>query len=271
MSDLLDLIAAGLERPRPLPEQVYKQLSAQHGVGRDEAARFLAEELPKLEDFEVDLALSALFTPTLADQAPVAAYLVDRAVPAAEWPELIRQLAGRPCRASLGLDGEVTVVVPLREVLVDRYVRRLRLEGSVDPGVLGIIQSLAPERERAVLLAVARRAAWETPGRGEILRRHLARLAGEDRPLAAEAADLLRLVEAYQPADAGQLLGWLPAWREAIRKQIEESDRPSPFFNERVEELHGHGRDQRGAARETRRRKQTELGLLERLAVTLSS
>lgn len=271
MSALLELIAAGLERPRPLSELVYKHLSAQHGIGRDEAARFLQEELPKLEDFEVDLALSSVFTPTLADQAPIAGYLVDQRVPEDQWPALIRQLVERPCRAALGLDGEVTVILPLPEVLVERYVRRLRLDGTVPPEVLGLIQSLAPERERAVLLAVARRAAWESPGRLAILQRHLARLAGEDRPLAAEAAELLRLVETYQPSDAAQLLGWLPSWREAIRKQIEDADRPSPFFNERVEELHGHGRDQRGAATEIQRRKRAELELLERLAVTLAS
>lgn len=271
MTALLDLLAAGLERPRPLSEQVYKQLSAQHGIGRDEAARFLEEELPKLEDFEVDLALSAVFTPTLADQAPVAGYLVDQRVPEAEWPGLIRHLVERPCRAALGLDGDVLVSVPLREVLVERYVRRLRLDGTVDPEVLGIIRSLAPERERAMLLAVARRAVWESPGRLAILQRHLARFAGEDRPLAGEAAELLRLVETYQPADAAQLLGWLPSWREAIRKQIEDADQPSPFFNERVQELHGLGRDQRGAAVEIQRRKRAELELLERLAVTLSN
>lgn len=271
MSALLDLIAAGLERPRPLPELVYKHLSAQHGIARDEVARFLQENLPQLEDYEVDLALSAVFTPTLVDQAPIAGYLVDQRLPEEEWPGLIRQLMARPCRAALGLDGEVTVSIPLREVLVERYVRRLRLDGTVDPGVLDLIRSLAPERERSMLLAVARRAVWESPGRLDILRRHLARFAGEDRPLAPEAADLLRLVETYQPTDAAQLLGWLPTWREAVRKQIEDADHPSPFFNERVQELHGLGRDQRGAATETQRRKRAEMELLERLAVTLSS
>ena len=52
MSSLLETLAAELRA------QVANHLSGTHGIDRDAIGPFLADELPKLEDYEIDLALS---------------------------------------------------------------------------------------------------------------------------------------------------------------------------------------------------------------------
>ena len=72
MTPLLPMLAAELEKPRPLPPQVIKHLAGTYGVSRDGVSEFLLTQLGTLEDYEIDLVLSPAFTPTLSDQAVVA-------------------------------------------------------------------------------------------------------------------------------------------------------------------------------------------------------
>src|SRR6187402_1473426 len=71
MSPLLECLARELERPRAVTEQVTKHLTETYEVRREDLGGFLVNELPRLEDYEIDLALAPLFTPTLAEQAVV--------------------------------------------------------------------------------------------------------------------------------------------------------------------------------------------------------
>src|SRR5262245_53605570 len=61
MQTLLATLAAELERPRPVSSQVIKHLTATYAVEREAIGTFLAQELSKLEDYEIDLILSPLF------------------------------------------------------------------------------------------------------------------------------------------------------------------------------------------------------------------
>ena len=72
---LIETLAAELEHPRPLPAQVVNHLSGTYSIDRTAIGPFLVNELPKLEDYEVDLILSPLFTPTLSEQIPGAELL----------------------------------------------------------------------------------------------------------------------------------------------------------------------------------------------------
>src|SRR5262245_32975268 len=165
MADLLVLLAAELERPRPLTRQVIQHLAGTYGLGRDALGAFLQTELAGLEDYEVDLILSPLFTPVLADQAVFAELLGADAVPASDWPTLIQQLVSRPIRAQLVTEDEVVHPVALREVTIERYVRRLRLNAVLPVPLFNLLEHLAPPRDRSLLLAVCRRAIWESEPR----------------------------------------------------------------------------------------------------------
>lgn len=267
MSPLLETLAAGLERSRPITTQVARHISEAHAVTRENIGGFLSEELPKLEDYEVDLVLAPLFTPTLQDQAPVAELLGKTSIALSQWPELVQQLVRRPTIAPLVTEDGAAQAVPLREVTIERFVHRLRLDGTMADEVCELIDNLPQASDRAWLKAIARRAIWDRPDRCEILARYLkATRAAFHRE---DAAALLKLVETYEPANIPELLAQIPHWQQVLRQEI-NAPGGKPFFNERVEELHGGGRDQRRPDDRRVTAQLAEQAFLERLQQTLT-
>jgi hypothetical protein len=267
---LLEALVTELERPRELTAQVMNHLAGTYGLTRDRIGTFLTVEMSGLEDYEVDLILSPLFTPGLRDQAVFAELLGQESVPAGQWPGLIQQLAKLPARARLvSADGQ-THTVPLREVTLERYVHRLRLDATIPPPLFELIQHLPPAADRPLLMAVARRAVWQNEARRELLVHYLSATAGREDFRLDDALQLLKLVETYEPTNRQDLLGRIPHWQQVLRQAIHEAAGPRPFFNERVEELHGGGRDQRrqDLARVTAR--EEELNFLGRLQRVLA-
>jgi hypothetical protein len=271
VSNLLEALAAALERPRAITAQVIHHLVSTHGIGRDQIGAFLAGELPKLEDYEIDLILSPLFTPTLKDQSVFAEGLGRESVPRTEWPGLVQQLAGRPTRAQLVTDDGQTHVVPLREVTIERFVHRLRLDGTIPGPLFEAINHLAPAADRPLLKAIARRAVWEEAGRRQILVAYLTTAASGEAYRLADAVDLLKLTETYEPADVGDLLARIPHWQQVLLQEINEATGPKPFFNERVQEMHGGGRDQRRQDHSRVSAMENERAFLDRLQRVLAS
>lgn len=270
MTILIETLAAELERPRAVSAQVTNHLIGTYGISREAVGDFFVNELPRLEDYEIDLILSPLFTPTLKDQAVFAELLGSDSVPASEWPELVRQLGSRPARATLlGEDG-VKRTFPLREVTLERYVHRLRLDGTIHEPPAKLVNAANPPADRPMLKAVARRAVWEDESRRAILVRHLtATPTGGDVSI-DDVVGLLKLVETYQPGNVAELLSQIPHWRRVVQQEISNASAPKPFFNERVQELHGGGRDQRRQEQPRIIAKENELAFLERLHLALS-
>ena len=262
MTPLLETIATAMERPREVTPQVAKHLADAHGVAREQVGVFLETELPKLEDYEVDLILASLFTPTLSDQVAVAELLNTESVPTTQWPDLVRALVARPTCAPLRTEDGVGHQIPLRDVVVERFVNRLRLDGTIAPDVFRLIGSLPQAGDRALLKAVARRLVWEQPNRREILVRYLNAVG--DSFHTDDAVELLKLLETYEPANLAELLAQIPHWQQVLRQEINDAG-AKPFFNERVEELHGGGRDQRRQDNGRVAAKESELAFLERL------
>lgn len=267
--DLLNALATELERQRPLPAQVVKHLSGTHGVERDGIGDFLEHKLPALEDYEIDLALAPVFTPGLADQAIFAELLGPRSVPTHEWPALVRALEERPVTARLVTEDGKVHDVRLRDVSIERFVHRLRLNGTISPALLALISQRVPAEKQPAIKAIARRAVWEPASREPLLERFLERSDAAAGDWTEDAARLLRMVETYEPADISDLLGRIPHWEQVLRHEISGAGGPKPFFNERVLELHGGGRDQRSRASTSPQ--QQELEFLARLRTWLGA
>ena len=108
MLHLLETLAAELERPRAVTVQVVDHVLGTYSIDRDALGSFLSTELSKLEDYEIDLILSPLFTPTLQEQAVFAELLGEERVPPQQWPALVQQLVSRPTRARIVTeDGQI--------------------------------------------------------------------------------------------------------------------------------------------------------------------
>ena len=264
VSTLLESIARELERPREVSLQVVDHLIGTYGLDRDAIGPFLLKELPALEDYEIDLILSPLFTPTLRDQAIFAELLGRESVPQGEWPDLIRQLIDRPTHAQLVTEDQQTHSVRLREVTIERYVHRLRLDAKIAEPLFKLISHFPSAADRPLLKAIARRAIWQNDLREQILIRYLLN-TNPERFDSSDSIALLKLMETYEPADSSELLKLIPHWQQMLRQEINEGTGTRPFFNERVEELHGGGRDQRRRDNTRLSAKENEQAFLERL------
>lgn len=268
-AQLITALAAELERARPLPAQVTKHISGTYGTERDVIGAFLVDELPKLEDYEIDLILSPAFTPVLRDQAIFAELIGGDSVPVTEWPVLIAALATRPTRASLITEDGQSHTVPLRDVTIERFVNRLRLGATISPALLELIASRIPPDNHPRFKAIARRAIWESAPRCKILHRFIESSTSASQEKLDDGISLLKLVETYEPADTADLIARIPHWEQVLRHEISLASNPKLFFNERVEELHGGGRDQR--RHDAAQPKQHELAFLGRLKQILGA
>ena len=210
--EILEALATELERPRELTAQVIAHLCGNYGLERDALGRFLVSELARLEDYEIDLILSPLFTPTLADQAVFAERLGRDAIPVLQWPALIEQLVARPTHAQLVTSDGGKHSVYLRDVTIERFVHRLRLEATLPEAIFKLIHQLPPAADRPLLLAVARRSIWENEARGQILVRFLTTALARDVYRRGDVVELLKLTEIYQPADTDELCARIPHW-----------------------------------------------------------
>jgi len=271
VSTLLETLAAELERPREISAQVANHLVGTYGLTRDAIGSFLVNGLPKLEDYEIDLILSPLFTPALPEQAVFAEFLGRDSIAKEQWPGLVQQLVALPARAELVTEDGQTHLVILREVTIERFMHRLRLDGLIPEPLFKLISDLPPAADRPVLKAIARRLVWKTEARQNILG-HFLRFAIRDRVYQLDdVAELLKLTETYEPADASELLARIPHWQQVLRQEINAGAGAKPFFNERVEELHGGGRDQRRPENSRLAAKEKEQAFLERLQSILTS
>lgn len=268
MSRLLETLAAELERPRELSARVLNYIGGTYGIDGDAIGAFLVDELPRLEDYEIDLILSPVFTPKLADQAPFAELLGCASVPREQWPELIQTLVTRPTRAQLVTADRRSNSVPLREVTIERYVHRLRLDGTISESLFKLLDQTPPAADRPLLKAIARRAIWENEARGGILSRYVANAGSCETYRLDDAIELLNMVESYKPADVADLLARIPPRQEVLRGQISAGGKP--FFIQRIQELHGGERDQRRQDDLGMSAKENELAFLDRLQRVLA-
>jgi hypothetical protein len=265
VSNLLQKLADELERAREVSRQVSDHIWGTYEIDREAVGEFLDTRLPELEDYEHDLILSPLFTPKLADQALFADLLGTKGIPKSEWPALVEQLALRPTRAQLVTSDNHQHVVVLREVVLERYVHRLRLDGVIPDAILDLLNHGAFAAERPTLLAVARRAIWENDKRRNILATYLTSAARRNGYQSGDGVQLLRLVEDYKPTDVAHLMERIPVWQEALRIEIETADSPKPFFSNSVQADHGGERDQRQQDSARVAAKKSDFAFLDRL------
>ncbi len=245
LSNLIETLATELERPRELSPRVQNYIEGTYGVDHDAIGAFLVTDLSSLEDYEIDLILSPVFTPKLADQAPFAELLGKDSIPREQWPGLVQALVERPTRAVLVTSDSRRHAVPLRDVTIERYVYRLRLDATIPAPLFKVIEQQMPAGDRPMLKTIARSAVWDTDACRNILERYLQAAVEQKTYSIEDANELLNVVENHKPAGIEDLMARIPKRLEALREQIDTASGPKPFFNERVQEMHGGDRDQR--------------------------
>lgn len=264
-------IHADLSAPRALPPQVIVHLAAHHDVEMENVGEFLSVQLPGLEDYHFDLILSPAFTPKLEDQARYSPLLQSGPVPSDQIAPLIRSLELRPTVARFSLPAGGECLVPLREVILDRYVRRLQLEKVVPEPVAECIRHLVPKADQDRLHAIARRPVWQEAWRSALLLHALTSSLKREAFAIADFELLLRLVEQYEPSQASELMEWLPEIVQGMETEIAQHSVPKPFFSDRIREMHGGTRDHRASNQSAIEGRIDEIAALRRLGELLAS
>src|SRR6185436_9103569 len=113
----------------------------------------------------------------------------------------IQQLVARPTLAQLMTPDSQLHSVRLRDVTVQRYVPRLRLEGTISEPVLNLLDRIPSAADLPMLKAIARRAVWENLGVREIFVSYLTKVLARGSYSLADVLDLLYLVEGRKPAN----------------------------------------------------------------------
>ncbi len=270
MDRFVDAIARELEKPRPLLKQVADYITSRYMVARDGMGEFLESEVEKLEEVDLDLLFSPQFTPTIEDQAAFSDLLDGGTVSSDQWPEIIIRLERRPTTARLVTEDENVHKVVLRDVSIERFVNRLNLDRGISDQLAKVIDSLAPTENRRALKAIARRPIFKDGGKGEILFQYLVKSTADDFFTLTDALELLRILETYRPSDSADLLERIPKLLEVLELEVSAAGQPKPFFADRVQELHGGGRDQRKQDNSMVGRKKAEFALLIRLQSVLA-
>jgi len=265
MQKFVDTVAQELEKPRPLLKQVVDHAASRHEVSRDDIGSFLERAVKELEEYELDLLFSAQFTPTLVDQAAFSSLLDEELLPREKWAELVARLEARPTVARLVSEDGSEHAVELTEVSIERFVKRLNLDAGIPENLARLLDSMPPEEDRGLLKAVARRAGFRGAGPSEILFRFVLKVTSDHEYQLEEVLLLLELMETYKPADAGDLVSRIPHWLEVLENEATAAGQPKPFFAERVQEMHGFGRDQRKTDLSLIERKKRNMRFLKRL------
>jgi hypothetical protein len=269
-NSLIDALARELERPRELSARVLNYIGGTYGIDHYAIGTFLTRDLGQLEDYEIDLILSPVFTPKITDEAIFAELLAGGSVPREQWTALVRGLTERPIHAQLVTPDGQRHSVALREVTIERYVHRLRLEASIPESVLALLERIPSAEDRPMLRAIARRPVWENGGTREILEKYLAVVTERGVYSLPDMMELLHLAENRKPSSVPDLLASIPRWAETLREQVDAAGGPKQFLHQGVEAMHGGDRDQRQHDDIRLAAKENELAFLRRLQELLA-
>ena len=269
MQKFVDCVARELEKPRPILKQVVDHASSRHDVSRDEFGPFLENVVGGLEDVEIDLLFSPQFTPTLVDQAAFSPTIDEERLSEDRWSDLTAALTERPTVARLITEDGVEHAITLTDISIGRFVTRLNLDAEIPEPLAKLLESMPPAEDRDLLKAVARRPCFRRDSARDVLFQFLVKTTADDAYSLADTLLLLELMETYKPADIADLLWRIPHWLDVLENEVTAAGQPKPFFAERVQELHGGGRDQRHADGSLIDRKKRNMEFLKRLETLL--
>jgi hypothetical protein len=147
-------LATLLSKPRSLKPQTQRQLEQHLAEHSSDLSSFLLCASAVLEDYELDIVFGPLFTPTIDERAELADLLF-------HWRpsiEQLRQLVDDICTDV----PHVTVMLPdgnlakltTHEVMIDRFVRLLRLDAGPDAATAAALRDALPAELWPIAIAL---------------------------------------------------------------------------------------------------------------------
>lgn len=172
---LISKICGELTAERMLTKQVLDHLMSHHEVTPETLGAYFKRvretttvELDGIEDYEIDLTFSPLFTPRLNDRAKYSRILDTVEVKHEDIEAIIDAAMGKNLQACFR-DHDNMYCMPLHEVLVRRYIRLLNLATPLSQKVKAVIEDSVPENARDISKALSRDPVWLPEHRQDFL------------------------------------------------------------------------------------------------------
>ena len=137
-------IAALLRAPRPMKPQTERQLAQHLNERNANLASFLLCASEVLEDYELDVLFGPVFTPMLDQRVQVADLLFHWRPSAEQLKQLVTELCAEVPHTIILLPDGAEAKMTLHEVMVDRFVRLLRLDQGPDAATAAALREALP-------------------------------------------------------------------------------------------------------------------------------
>jgi len=262
------MIEEELTRPRQLTEQVLNYILSHYSYTIDQIDKFFEEEVPNLEDYEIDILFSPIFTPKISDKAVFSKILDDVEITSEEVDEIIDQLNGRNLVANFYVTlksgdelFERKFSMPLNYVNLKRYVKLLNLDCKPSKHLSQAIEVAFPEDSDKVK-AILRDRFWKEEWREEFLRSYFVYIVNHGGASIEKFELLLKILRGNPTAsDIYEIYGLISDVIQWTQVQVDAlKTGRKQFFNEMIEQAYKlEGSDKRIQNENDLRQRETEL------------
>ncbi len=265
---LIQMIEEELTKPRQLTEQVLNYIASHYSYTLDQIDKFFDEEISKLEDYELDLLFSPIFTPKISDKAIFSKILDEIEITSEDVDGIIEHFKKKNLSAcfcmSLRKGNEVIekkFTVPLNHVNLERYIKLLYLDCQPSKQLSRAVDVVF-RNESDKIKAILRDRFWKEEWRDEFLRAYLVYIAGQSEIPVEKFELLLKILRSNPTAsdiyEIYDLLSDLIQWTQSQVDMLKAGGKR--FFNEMIEQTYKfEGGDKRIQREEELRREEMEL------------
>ncbi|MEN3037785.1 MAG: hypothetical protein ABDI07_01305 [Candidatus Kryptonium sp.] len=265
---LIEAIQIELTKPRQITEQVLNHILSHYSYTLDQIDKFFNEEIPNLEDYEIDILFSPIFTPKMQDKALFSKILDEIELTERDVEEIIRELEEKNLTARFYIvirkgdeTFEKSFSIPLNKVNLKRYVKLLNLDCKPSIQLSKAIEAVF-KGESDNVKAILRDKFWKEEWREEFLKVYLGYIAGHGNMTIEKFEFLLKILKGNPTAsdiyEIYDLISDVIQWTE-IQVDVLKTGKKQ-FFNEMIEQSYREeGSDKRIQKEEELRDRETEL------------
>lgn len=200
LDDIYRQLETHLKESRVIDDHVVHNITEPYDYMGNQVGEFFAEKFPTLEDYEVDLVLSPLYTPTEAQRLAYVPLMQTNSLDESQLSQLIRRLEEASLQATLENAGEQPVTIPLHPVSIERFVNRLGLEQPLDAKLYQTIQETVPSNDdQPVVMLLAKDPVWQSPDRSALLAAFLKAFAARQNFSVEKVRFFTDFVRTYRP------------------------------------------------------------------------
>lgn len=234
---LLELLRRELTKTRFLLQQDAMHIANRFSV-LDPLEGLCQDRLKELEEYEVEILISPLFTPNLEQREIYESVLGDNGSDPEEMKQIMNVLVSENTACPVECGNSVRqLVVP--EVVISRYLRLLHIDSPISQKVADLLRKLTePESHRRFrnrAFSLARMPTWSGGKRRELLESYLAIIEKRRSFNIHKLCFLTEHVRSLRPIKESKLIRSLSELVESYEMQDSQ-----PVFSEQLEGFQAH-------------------------------